>query len=137
MPAPVTQTKAELEAKAAVEALGAMQFQHPTQSNVVAAATQEQFEINIKRLYETFPNKDLIAPAIKRVLIDLQAHPEFDSFLAPEDIGQMVKLLRANYGIVKAAAVEKKEKTKKSRQKKADAAAVDLSDLGALLNTAI
>lgn len=129
-PMPQMQT----EAKAANEALAAVQFQHPTQPNDVAAASQEQFHINVKRLYENFPNKDLIAPVIKRVLIDLQAHPEFESFLAPEDIGMMVRLLRANYGAVKAVATEKKEKQKKTKQKKADAAGVDLSDLGALLN---
>lgn len=112
------------------EAISAQEFQHPTQPNIFGPATEEQFKKNLELLHGVFPNKDLIAPVIKKVLMDLNEHPEFEQFMAPKDIGAMVTLLRSNYRSVVALAEERKAKTGK---KKKDQPSIDLSDLNSLL----
>lgn len=98
---------------------------HISQPDTMVTTQVEEFKKNAQLLYMKFTNRDMIQVVMKRILVDLDEHPELREFLAPEDVGMMIRLLRENYGMAVEA---KKAKVAKSggRKKKED---FDLGDL--------
>lgn len=107
--------------------ISAEQFQYKTQPDLMGKDDAEQFKVNLNMLRESFMHKDLIAPVIRRILVDLDSHPEFEEFLAPEDCGLMVRMLRQSYGIMVQVAQGKKRNKKPEKE-----LSVGIGDLAAM-----
>lgn len=115
--------------------IDATQFQFASQTQGMSEASMDSFKENLELLRGSFENKEMIAQVIRRVLGDLDAHPEFEEIMAPQDFGLMVRFLRESYNV---ALVQKEVKSKGASTRKKAAAAIqgtsfDLSALGNIL----
>lgn len=82
---------------------------NPTQPESFQDEHVEAFKNNFKVLLDNINQPSVIGQVIRRIMVDLNLHPEYREFMAPEDCGIMVRACRENYGV----AVQ----TKKSKQR--------------------
>jgi hypothetical protein len=102
----------------------------------VESELQEAFLRNVKSIKDLFDQPELLAAAMRQVLVDLRDNPQFEGLMGHEDVGMMVRAMREAFGV---AVVKKEERSKgKGRTKKAKElegdAAVFSKDLAVLAN---
>lgn len=109
--------------------IGAEQFQFASQTNGMTEATAEGFRETLDLLANCFADKDMVGTVLRRIMVDLDNHPEFEEIMHPQDCGMMVKALRESYGV----ALIRKETNAKTKKPKITGPTLDMGDLQSIL----
>jgi len=104
-----------------------------TGKEVIDKGDLEGFKQTLDMIKEAYTNPNigklsdpnLIINAMKSLLLELKAHPEFVKLLLPEHVGMLVRTLRESYGIAINMKTERSKKRKENKK--------DLDDFKALI----
>lgn len=110
------------------ETEAAKDFQSADQPDTYNDKHVEEFKQALDILKNSIDNKELIADALKHIMVNLKRHVFLQDILLPEDCQLMVRGLRESYGVTIAKKQTKRTK-KETNSQDVDAVLDQLADL--------
>lgn len=110
------------------EAVSAKEFQSPDQPDEYNDEHVRELKQALSILEQSIDNKELVADALKNIMVNIKQHVFLKDILLPEDCQLMVRGLRESYGVT----IAKKQKKKGKREttaKDVEAVMEQLADL--------
>lgn len=110
------------------EAVSAKEFQSPDQPDEYNDEHVRELKQALSILEQSIDNKELVADALKNIMVNIKQHVFLKDILLPEDCQLMVRGLRESYGVT-IAKKQKKRGKRDTNAKDVEAVMEQLADL--------